>query len=323
MKYLVTGGAGFIGSNIAIELLDRGEEVRILDNFATGRKINIEPILDRIELVDGDIRDFWTVAEAVDGVDYVLHQAALPSVSRSVKNPLTSNAVNIDGTLNILEAARQAGVRRVVYACSSSVYGESESLPKIETMKPDPLSPYAITKLAGEEYCKVYCRLFGLETVALRYFNIFGPRQDPNSHYSAVIPRFIKAVLKGQRPVVYGDGEQSRDFTYIANAVSANIKACTAPNAPGNHYNIACGQRYTLNQLLHLLSEISGKKIVPSYVDPRPGDIRHSLADIEAAKTDLGYSVEHEFEAGLKETFTWFTKVFSESTPVGGIKVDE
>lgn len=322
MKYLITGGAGFIGSNIAIELLRRGESVRVLDNFATGRRINIETIVDRIELIDGDIRDFWTVTEAVSGVDYVLHQAALPSVIRSVNNPLTSNAVNIDGTLNILEASRQAGVRRVVFACSSSVYGESETLPKIETMKPDPLSPYAITKLTAEHYCKVYYRLFGLETVALRYFNIFGPRQDPGSQYSAVIPKFIRAILAGQKPIVYGDGEQSRDFTYIANAVLANLKACTAPAAPGNSYNIACGERFTLNQLLDLLAEISGKKVTAQFVDPRPGDIRHSLADIEAAKRDLGYSVEFDFKSGLKETFAWFSRIFSESTPVGGIKLD-
>lgn len=323
MKYLVTGGAGFIGSNIAIELLRRGETVRVLDNFATGRRTNIETILDRIELVDGDIRDFWTVSEAVEGTDYVLHQAALPSVIRSVNNPLTTSAVNIDGTLNILEASRQAGVKRVVFACSSSVYGESETLPKIETMKPNPLSPYAITKLAGEQYCKVYYRLYGLETVSLRYFNIFGPRQDPGSQYSAVIPKFIRAILDGKKPIVYGDGEQSRDFTYIANAVLANLKACTSPAAPGNCYNIACGQRFTLNTLLDLLAEISGKTVNAQYVDPRPGDIRHSLADIEAAGTDLDYTVEVDFKSGLKETFKWFAKVFSESTPVGGIKIDE
>jgi len=322
MKYLITGGAGFIGSNIAIELLKRGESVRILDNFATGRRVNIETILDQVELVDGDIRDFWTVAEAVEGVDYVLHQAALPSVIRSVNNPLTSNAVNIDGTLNILEASRQAGVRRVVYACSSSVYGESETLPKVETMIPDPLSPYAITKLAGEKYCRVYHRLYGLETVALRYFNIFGPRQDPGSQYSAVIPKFIKAILDGKKPIVYGDGEQSRDFTFIANAVSANLKACTAPAAPGNSYNIACGERFSLNQLLDMLADISGKKVTAQFVEPRPGDIKHSLADIEAAKRDLGYTVDFDFKSGLRETFAWFTKVFSASTPVGGIKLD-
>jgi UDP-glucose 4-epimerase len=323
MKYLITGGAGFIGSNIAHELVKRGEEVRIIDNFATGRKINIEPILEKVELVDGDIRDFWTVSEAVEGVDYVLHQAALPSVPRSVKNPLTSNAVNIDGTLNILEASRQAEVKRVVAACSSSVYGESEILPKIETMKTDPLSPYAVTKLAGEEYLKVYYRLYGLETVSLRYFNIFGPRQDPNSKYSAVIPLFIKAVLSGKQPLIYGDGEQSRDFTYIGNAVSANLKACEAPNAPGNTYNVACGERFTLNQILEILGEIVGREVTARYVDPRPGDIKHSMADIEAAKTDLGYTPDYPFKAGLEETFRWFTKVFNASTPAGGIKIGD
>jgi UDP-glucose 4-epimerase len=323
MKYLITGGAGFIGSNIAIEILKRGDSVRIIDNFATGRKINIEPILDQVELVDGDIRDFWTVSEAVDGVDYVLHQAALPSVPRSVKNPLTSNAVNIDGTLNILEASRQAGVKRVVSACSSSVYGESEVLPKVETMGPSPLSPYAVTKLAGEEYCKVYYRLYGLETVSLRYFNIFGPRQDPNSQYSAVIPLFIKAVLKNKRPLIYGDGEQSRDFTYIANAVSANLKACTASDAPGKCYNVACGERFTLNQILKMLGEIVGREVTAKYVDARPGDIKHSMADIEAIKADLDYSPDYDFKTGLEETFKWFTKMFTANTPVGGIKIGE
>jgi len=321
MKYLITGGAGFIGSNIAIEILRRGDQVRILDNFATGRRQNIDAVTGNFELVEGDIRDFWTVAEAMQGVDYVLHQAALPSVVRSVKNPLTSNAVNIDGSLNVLEAARQAAVKRVVFACSSSVYGESPTLPKVETMKTDPLSPYAISKLAGEEYCKVYHRLYGLETVALRYFNIFGPRQDPDSQYSAVIPRFIKAVLMGQQPVIYGDGEQSRDFTYIGNAVSANLIACTAPNAVGKAYNIACGQRFTLNQTLAFIQEILGKRVPTKYVDPRPGDIRHSLADIEAAKRDLGYTVDFDFKTGLKETVAWFSKVFADTTPVGGIKI--
>ena len=322
MKYLITGGAGFIGSNLALEILKRGDQVRIIDNFATGRMINLEPIIDRIELIDGDLRDIWTVAEAVEGIDYILHQAALPSVSRSVKNPLTSNAVNITGTLNILESARQAGVKRVVYACSSSVYGESETLPKVETMKSAPLSPYAVTKLAGEEYAKVYHRLYGLETVGLRYFNIFGPRQDPGSQYSAVIPLFIKALMTNRQPVVFGDGEQSRDFTYIGNAVSANLKACTAPDAPGKSYNVACGERFTLNQTLQMLGEIIGKKAEPKYVDPRAGDIKHSLADIEAAKKDLGYSVDFDFADGLKETVNWFSRIFANSTPVGGIKID-
>jgi nucleoside-diphosphate-sugar epimerase len=323
MRYLITGGAGFIGSNIAIEIVRRGDTVRILDNFATGRAVNLEAIQNQVELVEGDIRDFWTVSAAMEGVDYVLHQAALPSVPRSVKNPLTSNAVNIDGTLNILEAARQAGVRRVVFACSSSVYGESATLPKVETMKPDPMSPYAVTKLTGEEYCKVYFRLYGLETVSLRYFNIFGPRQDPNSQYSAVIPLFIKAILGGKQPVIFGDGEQSRDFTYIGNAVSANLKACVAPNAPGKCYNVACGQRFTLNELLRLLGEISGKKVSAQYVPARSGDIKHSLADIQAAMADLDYSVDFDFKSGLKKTFEWFSKVFSASTPVGGIKIGD
>lgn len=322
MKYLITGGAGFIGSNLAMEILKRGDQVRILDNFATGRRVNIETIADKIELIDGDIRDLWTVVEATEGIDYVLHQAALPSVGRSVSNPLTSNAVNITGTLNVLEAARQAGVKRVVYACSSSVYGESEVLPKVETMKTGPLSPYAVTKLACEEYGKVYYRLYGLETVGLRYFNIFGPRQDPNSQYSAVIPLFIKALITNKQPVIFGDGEQSRDFTFIGNAVSANLKACKAPDAPGKSFNVACGERFTLNETLELLGKIIGKKANPKYVDSRPGDIKHSLADISAAKADLGYSVDFDFKSGLQETVNWFSRIFANNTPVGGIKVD-
>ena len=310
MKYLITGGAGFIGSNIAHEVLKRGDEVRILDNFSTGRMINIASILDKIELIEGDICDFWTVAEATNGIDYVLHQAALPSVIRSVKNPLTSNEVNISGFLNVLECSRRAGVKRVVFACSSSIYGESEILPKVETMQPAPLSPYAVSKLAGEHYCKVFHRLYGLETVSLRYFNIFGPRQDPGSQYSAVIPLFIKAVLTNTQPIIFGDGEQSRDFTYIGNAVQANLKACTSPNAPGNSYNVACGDRFTLNQTLQFVNEILGKDLKAVYVDPRPGDIRHSLADIKAAQKDLGYSIDYNFKAGLEETVKWFSHIF-------------
>jgi nucleoside-diphosphate-sugar epimerase len=319
MRYLITGGAGFIGSNIALELIKRGDQVRILDNFSTGRRENLEPLRGQVDLIEGDIRDFWTVAETMVGVDYVLHQAALPSVVRSVKNPLTSNAVNIDGTLNVLEAARQAGVKRVVCASSSSVYGESPTLPKVETMKLDPLSPYAVTKLTCEGYCRVYYRLYGLETVALRYFNIFGPHQDPNSQYSAVIPRFVKAIIMGQQPVIYGDGEQSRDFTFIGNAVSANLKACTAPNAAGKAFNIACGERFTLNQTLEFIQQILGRTTAARHVDPRPGDIRHSLADISAAKADLGYTVDFDFKSGLKETVTWFANIFADTTPVGGI----
>lgn len=308
MRYLITGGAGFIGSNLATALLVRGEQVRLLDNFATGRMVNIEPIIDRVELIEGDIRDFWTVTKAMDKVDFVLHQAALPSVARSIESPLISNAVNVDGTLNVLEAARKAKVKRVVFASSSSIYGESEVLPKVETMKPAPLSPYAVSKLAAEEYCKVFCRLYGLETVALRYFNIFGPHQDPNSQYSAVIPLFIKAVLADKAPVIFGDGEQSRDFTFVGNAVDANLRACTAPNAPGRVFNIACGERFTLNQTLGFISDILGKETSAQYAAPRPGDIKHSLAEIEAAKSVLGYSAEHGFVSGLKKTIDWFSK---------------
>jgi len=308
MRYLITGGAGFIGSNLAITLLEQNQQVRLLDNFATGRRVNIEPIIDRVELIEGDIRDIWTVTKAMDKVDFVLHQAALPSVARSIENPLVSNAVNVDGTLNVLEAARKAKVKRVVFASSSSIYGESEVLPKVETMKTAPLSPYAISKLAAEEYCKVFCRLYGLETVALRYFNIFGPRQDPNSQYSAVIPLFIKAVLAGKEPVIFGDGEQSRDFTFVGNAVNANLKACVAPDAPGKVFNIACGERFTLNQTLGFIGEILGKKTSAVYAAPRPGDIKHSLAEIKAAQSILGYSVEHSFVSGLKKTVDWFSQ---------------
>ncbi len=308
MNYLVTGGAGFIGSNIAIELIKRGEKVRIIDNFSTGRTINLESIKNDIELVDGDIRDFWTVREAVDGIDYILHQAALPSVPRSVKNPLTSNAVNVDGTLNLLEAAKEAKVKRFVFASSSSVYGDTPTLPKNETMALDPLSPYAVSKLTDEKYARVFYNLYGLETVGLRYFNIFGPRQDPNSEYSAVIPKFIKALKTGRKPIVYGDGEQSRDFTYVANAVQANLLAATAGAAPGHAYNIACGARFTLNELLEFLGEIIGVDAAANYDPPRPGDIKHSYADIDYAKGDLKYNPTVDFKAGLKKTVEWFTE---------------
>jgi len=321
MKYLVTGGAGFIGSNIAHELVKRGEEVRILDNFSTGRKINLVDIESSIELHDGDIRDFWTVREAVEGIDYILHQAALPSVPRSVKNPLTSNSVNIDGTLNLLEAAKQEGVKRFVMASSSSVYGDTPELPKREDMPIDPLSPYAVTKLTGEKYCKIFYELYGLETVALRYFNIFGPRQDPNSQYSAVIPKFINAFLAGKRPVIFGDGEQSRDFTFVANAVEANILATTSEKAIAKYYNIACGGQYTLNALIKMLQEIMGVDIEPVYDPPRRGDILHSFADIRRAGQDLDFHPKIDFAAGLRKTVEWFAAQFNSQTPVGGFRV--
>ncbi len=306
MKYLITGGGGFIGSNIARALLKEGAQVRIIDNFSTGRKVNLTGIEDKLELIEGDIRDYWTVSEAVAGVDYILHQAALASVPRSIKNPLSSSEVNINGTLNILDAARKAGVKRVVMASSSSVYGDTPTLPKHEGMVPDPLSPYAVSKLADEKYCKVFYDLYGLETVCLRYFNIFGPHQDPQSEYAAVVPKFITSFLNGKQPTVYGDGEQSRDFTFIDNAVSANLKATTAKDAPGKYYNIACGGQYTLNQLLDRLREIIGVDIKAKYDSPRKGDIKHSFADISRAEKDLGYKMIVDFKEGLKKTVDWY-----------------
>lgn len=321
MKYLVTGGAGFIGSNIAHELVRRGEQVRIIDNFSTGFRSNLTDIQNSIELIDGDIRDFWTVREAVEGVDYILHQAALPSVPRSISNPLTSNSVNVDGTLNLLEAARQANIKRIVMASSSSVYGDTPVLPKHEEMKRNPLSPYAVTKMTNEEYARVYYELYGLETVCMRYFNIFGPRQDPNSQYSAVIPKFITALQTGKPPVVYGDGEQSRDFTYIANTINANLLATTAEAAPGNVYNVACGGQFTLNTLLDNLREILGVDTEAKYDPARKGDILHSFADISKAQKDLNYKPEVSFKEGLKKTVEWFVNRTNSETPIGGIKI--
>jgi nucleoside-diphosphate-sugar epimerase len=300
-KYLVTGGAGFIGSNIVKELLHQGEQVRVLDNYSTGKRENLFPFADdpNLEIIEGDLRSFHIVRDAVKGVDYVLHQGALPSVPRSVKDPITSNDVNINGTLNVLEASKEFGVKRVVFASSSSVYGNSEVMPKIETMPVAPLSPYALTKYAGERYCQIYYQLYGLETVALRYFNVFGPNQDPTSQYSAVIPKFIKLMKEGKRPVIYGDGSQSRDFTYVTNNVEANIRACTAPEAAGEVFNIACGERFTLNDLVNSINEILGKNILPLYEDERIGDVKHSLAGIEKAKKHLDFIVRTKFREGL------------------------
>ncbi len=306
--YLITGGAGFIGSNLAEALIQRGATVKILDNFSTGRLDNIKHLADKVEIINGDVRYLNTLLEATKGVDYVLHQAALPSVPRSIETPLESNDVNLNGTLNVLYAARENGVKRVVYAASSSAYGDTPTLPKVETMKPDPLSPYAVNKLAAEQYCAVFYKVYGLETVALRYFNIFGPRQDPNSYYSAVIPKFIKAYFKGEPPIIYGDGLQSRDFTYIENVVEANLKACKAPEAPGQVFNIACGERITLNELAEALRKLTGAKVEPIHGEPRPGDIKHSLADISAAREKLGYEVKVPVFEGLKLTVEWFDR---------------
>ena len=305
MKYLVTGGAGFIGSNIARRLLEQGHEVRILDNFSSGHRGNIASFVDNVEVINGDIRDYWTVLKAVRGIDYILHQAALPSVPRSVANPLTSNATNVDGTLNLLEAARHAGVKKFVMASSSSVYGESEELPKHEAMAPNPLSPYAVTKLTNENYCRVYWELYNFPTCSLRYFNVFGQYQDPRSEYAAVVPKFITRLLNGEQPIVFGDGEQSRDFTHIDNAVQANILAAENKEMVGAVYNVACGSQFTLNNLLTKLREITGVSLPAKYNSPRPGDVRHSLASIEKIK-EHGYSPTVSFDEGLRRTVEFF-----------------
>jgi len=308
MKYLVTGGAGFIGSNIVSELLKQGQQVVVLDNFATGKRENILPLMknENLTMIEGDLRSFHIVRSAVKGVDYILHQGALPSVPRSINDPITSNDVNILGMLNILEAAKEFGVKRVITASSSSIYGNSETLPKVESMPVNPLSPYALTKYAQERYCQIFSQIYGLETVALRYFNVFGPNQDPTSQYSAVIPKFIKLIMADKEPVIYGDGSQSRDFTFVENNVWANIQACTAEKAPGEVINIACGERYTLIQLVEMINEILGKNVEPRFEPDRAGDVKHSLAGIEKAKELLGYDVRVDFREGLERTIEFF-----------------
>lgn len=308
-KYLVTGGAGFIGSNIVDALVEAGEEVRVLDNFSTGKRDNIEHLRGKIDMIEGDLRYPDDVARSVDGVDFVLHQGAIPSVPRSVADPVLSNETNITGTLNVLIAARDAKIKRVVFASSSSVYGDTPTLPKKEDMVPNPLSPYATNKITGEYYMKNFQQLFGLQTVCLRYFNVFGPRQDPKSKYAAVIPIFIESLKNRKSPMIFGDGLQSRDFSYVKNAVSANIKACHAPDsATAKVYNIACGERYTLLELLACLNEIMGTNIEPVHDQSRKGDVKHSLADISAARENLGYEPETDFVGQLKLTVDWFTR---------------
>jgi len=303
--YLVTGGAGFMGSHLVEALVERGERVRVLDNLSTGRRQNIIPLLKDIEFVEGDLRDAEAVRRAVEGIDYVLHQAAIPSVTRSVRDPIPTETANVVGTLNLLLAAREAGVRRVVYASSSSVYGDSPTLPKVETMPPHPKSPYAVSKLAVEHYCRVFTELHGLETVGLRYFNVFGPRQDPTSEYAAVIPKFITAMLHGERPTIYGDGAQSRDFTYVSNVVAANLLAITTPGMGGRVFNAAASARYTLLQLVDMLNEILGTHIEPIFGPARPGDVKHSQAGI-ALIMECGYQVQIDFRAGLQRTVDWY-----------------
>jgi UDP-glucose 4-epimerase len=301
-KYLVTGAAGFIGSNIVQELVARGDEVRALDNLSTGRMANLESLESQIEFVREDIQNAEAVAEAVRGVDYVLHQAALPSVPRSVEDPLASHEANATGTLNVLIAARDAGVKRVVYASSSAVYGNSPTLPKQEDMPTDPLSPYAVNKLAGEQYCKVFTVLYGLPTVALRYFNVFGPRQDPTSQYAAAIAAFVTTMLQGRPPTIYGDGLQSRDFTYVSNVVTANLLACEREEAVGCTVNIACGQRITLLDLVAEINNLLGTAIEPIFAPERPGDVKHSLADISRARATLGFEPAIGLREGLART---------------------
>ncbi len=308
----MTGGAGFIGSNIVEELLKRSYSVRVLDNFSTGKRENLKDFKNDIELIEGDIRSFHTVIQAVKGVDVILHQAALPSVPRSIKDPITSNEVNVVGTLNILDAAKDSGVKRIVYASSSSVYGDNPELPKHEGMMPNPLSPYAVSKLAGEKYCQVYSRLYGIETVILRYFNVFGPRQDPNSEYSAVIPKFIRLITNNQSPTIFGDGTQSRDFTYVANVVEANILAATKKDCPKDPYgktglvmNCACHGQITLNELVAQVSNLLNKEVKPIYAEPRNGDIKHSFADINLIKKNLNFEPSINFIDGLKKTITF------------------
>jgi UDP-glucose 4-epimerase len=311
-RYLVTGGAGFIGSNLVEALLNGGNYVRILDNFSTGKQENLELVQaqtqagDRLEVLEGDLRSYHTVNEVVQGIDFILHQGALPSVPRSVRDPLSSNETNVVGTLNLLHAAQKAGVKRLVYASSSSVYGSNPGLPKVESMAVMPRSPYAISKLAAEQYCSVFWQLYGFETVSLRYFNVFGPRQDPHSIYSAVIPKFITAALQDQPVTIYGDGQQSRDFTYVANVVNANLLACHAPKAAGCVMNVSCGQRYSLLDLAAQLERLLGKTIAVNQMPPRAGDVKHSQADISLAREILGYEPAVDFGAGLARTIDWY-----------------
>ena len=306
--YLITGIGGFIGSSLARALLSRGEKVRGIDNFSSGNRQNIAEIVDRIDFREADITDLDAMRQACVGVDYVLHQAAIPSVPKSVLDPLGSNRANVDGTVNVLVAARDAKVKRVVYAASSSAYGDTPTLPKHEAMKPDPISPYAVAKLASEHYLISFYRCYQLETVALRYFNIFGPRQDPSSPYSGVLAKFITLMLRGEPPTIYGDGEQSRDFTYIDNAVEANLLACSAPasQAAGQTFNVATGRRVDLNETFKLLQGLTSYKGQPNYGPERSGDIKHSLADISKAEAGLGYKPKVYFEEGLARTVEWY-----------------
>ncbi len=306
MRYLVTGGAGFIGSNTVDELVRRGHSVVVLDDLSSGKEENLAEVRNKITFIKGSITDIEIVRKAVQEADYVLHLAARTSVPRSVNDPIETNRINIDGTLNVLVAARDAKVKRVVFAASSSVYGETPTLPKVETMQPQPISPYGVTKFVGELYAQTFGRCYGLENVSLRYFNIFGPKQDPGSPYSGVLAKYCTAFLEGTQPVVFGDGEQTRDFTYVENAVQANLLACEAASVSGRVFNVGTGGRTSLNQVLRALAEISGNRLEAKYDPPREGDIRDSQADISQARQWLGYEPGVLFEEGLKRTFEWY-----------------
>jgi len=306
-KYLVTGGAGFIGSNIAKKLVENGEQVTVVDNLATGRLENIAPFKNKLTFIKGDLADLHTAQKATKGIDYVLHQAAIPSVPRSVADPLATNSANINGTLNLLLAARDNKVKRVVYAASSSVYGDQDpASAKVETMSPRPKSPYGLQKYTGEVYCRLFYELYGLETITLRYFNVFGPNQDPTSEYAAVIPRFIKTILKDESPTIFGDGQTSRDFTYVENTVQANILAATSPQGAGETINIATGQSTSLLKLVEMINKQTGKDIRARHAAERAGDIKYSLADITKAKELLGYVPKISFAEGLKKTIEFY-----------------
>lgn len=307
-RYLVTGGAGFIGSHLVEALVKKREEVVVFDNFCTGKKGNIAPFLKKVKLIEGDLRNFNEVKKAVKGVDYVLHQAALRSVPKSIGDPVNFTEVNVNGTLNLLIASREAKVKRLVYASSSTAYGIVKSFPEKEHFLPQPISPYAVSKLCGEHYCYLFSSLYGLETVRLRYFNVFGPRQSLESQYALAVPKFITCILKDEPPPIHGDGYQSRDFTYIDNVVAANLLAAKAPGVCGELFNIACGRAYTIRELAKMINEILGKNIKPSFLPPRLADVRHTLADISKAKKLLNFKVKVNFREGLERTVKWFAK---------------
>jgi UDP-glucose 4-epimerase len=305
---VVTGAGGFIGSHIVENLVRQRDTVKVIDNFSTGKRENIDAFKNDVEIIEADLAETKNLAQFLKGADYVIHQAAIPSVPKSILDPLKSHNANVNGTLNLLLACRDAGVKRFVYASSSSLYGDSPTLPKHESMMPNPLSPYGAQKLFAEMYCQVFTKAYGLETVSLRYFNVFGPRQDSTSQYSGVLALFIPAVLQGRRPTIYGDGLQSRDFTYVQNVVEANLLACKVPGVAGQVFNVACGDRITVNSMLHQINKIVGVDISPIYAEPRSGDIKHSQADITRAREHLGYEPKVSFEEGLRATVEWYRK---------------